>query len=92
MTLSRLLLRQPQGTHRSTHHSASARGQPQKERRGTGFLFYDGKRFAQVLEGPRVAVSDTYGRILRDARHRDIVLISCEERAKRQFGYWSIGL
>jgi Sensors of blue-light using FAD len=58
----------------------------------TGFLFFDGERFAQVLEGPDAGVRDTYARITRDARHRDIVLMSCEAIAARQFGYWSMGL
>lgn len=58
----------------------------------TGFLFYDGQRFVQVLEGGRADVSETYHRIVRDPRHRNIVLLSCREIPTRQFGYWSMGL
>ncbi len=58
----------------------------------TGFLFFDEKYFAQVLEGPRDDVNATYHRIIRDERHRDVVLMSCEEIQNRLFAYWSMGL
>jgi hypothetical protein len=44
------------------------------------------------LEGSREDVSATYNRIVRDPRHRDVVLMSCEEISVRQFPYWSMGL
>ncbi len=58
----------------------------------TGFLFYDGRNFVQVLEGERAAVSDIYNRIIRDERHQNVTLMSCGEIAGREFHQWSMGL
>ena len=58
----------------------------------TGFLFFDENCFIQALEGSREDVSVTYNRIARDPRHRDVVLMSCEEISVRKFPYWSMGL
>lgn len=45
----------------------------------------------QVLEGSRSAVNRLYGRIVRDARHRDVELLSYEEIVERSFGSWAMG-
>ncbi len=45
----------------------------------------------QVLEGSRSEVNRLYGRIVRDARHRDVELLSYEEIVERSFGSWPMG-
>jgi hypothetical protein len=47
--------------------------------------------FLQVLEGSRDAVSRLYNRIVRDERHRDVVLLSYDEIGERHFSSWSMG-
>jgi hypothetical protein len=56
----------------------------------TGALLATDECFAQVLEGERAAVEETYGRITRDPRHRDIVLLLTEPIEARQFPDWSM--
>ena len=56
----------------------------------TGALLATDYCFAQVLEGTQEAVEDTYGRITRDPRHQDIVLLLTEPIAARQFPEWSM--
>ncbi|HMN57130.1 MAG TPA: BLUF domain-containing protein, partial [Ottowia sp.] len=41
----------------------------------TGLLVYGGGVFMQAIEGGRQAVSDLYGTISRDARHKDVALL-----------------
>jgi hypothetical protein len=57
----------------------------------TGVLCHDGDTFMQVLEGGRAEVNAIYNAIVRDARHRDVTLIACEEVAQRRFSNWSMG-
>ncbi len=57
----------------------------------TGILCYGGGIFLQAIEGGRMAVSDLYGHIQRDARHRDVVLLHYEEIMERRFGGWTMG-
>lgn len=56
----------------------------------TGALLVTGHRFAQVLEGEREAVEAVYGRIVRDPRHKDIVLILYESIEVRRFPDWAM--
>ena len=58
----------------------------------TGILVYGDGVFLQAIEGGRQAISDLYGTIQRDARHRDVVLLDYEEITQRRFGGWSMGL
>lgn len=58
----------------------------------TGILCYGGGIFLQALEGGRTAVNELYGHIVRDSRHRDVVLLSYEEISERGFGSWTMGL
>ncbi len=51
----------------------------------SGALLATDHSFAQVLEGERDAVEATYGRIARDLRHKDIVLILYESIEARKF-------
>ena len=57
----------------------------------TGILCYGGGIFLQALEGGRMAVSELYGHIQRDARHKDVVLLHYEEITERRFGGWTMG-
>jgi predicted TIM-barrel fold metal-dependent hydrolase len=57
----------------------------------TGILCYDGSEiFMQILEGGRDAVNRLYSDIVRDARHRDVVLLHYSEVAERHFANWTM--
>ncbi len=57
----------------------------------TGILCYGGGIFLQAIEGGRMAVSDLYGHIQKDIRHKDVVLLHYEEITERRFGGWTMG-
>jgi hypothetical protein len=57
----------------------------------TGILCYGGGIFLQAIEGGRMQVSDLFGTIQRDARHKDVALLHFEEIFERRFGGWSMG-
>jgi len=57
----------------------------------TGILCYGGGIFLQAIEGGRTAVSDLFGHIQHDARHKDVVLLHFEEISERRFGGWTMG-
>ncbi len=57
----------------------------------TGILCYGGNTFLQAIEGGRNAINELYGHILRDARHKDVVLLHYEEISERRFGGWTMG-
>ena len=57
----------------------------------TGILCYGGGIFLQAIEGGRMAVSDLYGHIQKDVRHKDVVLLHYEEIFERRFGGWTMG-
>ena len=57
----------------------------------TGILCYGGGIFLQAIEGGRMAVSELYGHIQRDPRHKDVALLHYEEIAERRFGGWTMG-
>ncbi len=57
----------------------------------TGILCYGGGIFLQAIEGGRDAVSELYGHIQKDARHKDVVLLHYEEISERRFGGWTMG-
>lgn len=56
----------------------------------TGFLLADGVSFVQVLEGPDVAVTACYERILKDGRHTDVRLRFLAGIDRRRFPRWSM--
>lgn len=56
----------------------------------TGFLYADGRRFLQVLEGPTEAVEGAFTRISSDARHRAVVTLSRRDVDAREFGDWAM--
>jgi len=57
----------------------------------TGILCYGGGIFLQAIEGGRMAVSDLFGHIQKDKRHKDVVLLQYEEIPERRFGGWTMG-
>lgn len=57
----------------------------------TGILCFGGGIFLQAIEGGRMAISDLYGHIQRDPRHKDVVLLQYEEITERRFGGWTMG-
>lgn len=58
----------------------------------TGILCHGGEIFMQVLEGGRGPVNELYNSIVRDARHRDVVMLHYEEVAERRFAGWTMGM
>lgn len=57
----------------------------------TGILCHGGGTFLQAIEGSRTAINHLYNQILRDARHKDVVLLHYEEIRERRFGGWTMG-
>jgi hypothetical protein len=57
----------------------------------TGVLCYGGEVYMQVLEGGRSAVNNLYNKIVRDSRHREVMLLLYEEIAERRFAGWTMG-
>ena len=57
----------------------------------TGVLCYGGDVYMQVLEGGRAAVNGLYNTIVRDSRHREVMLLLYEEIAERRFAGWTMG-
>ena len=57
----------------------------------TGILCYGAGIFLQAIEGGRMQVSDLFGHIQKDARHKDVALLHFEEIFERRFGGWSMG-
>ncbi len=57
----------------------------------TGILCYGGGIFLQAIEGGRMAVSELYGHIQGDARHKDVALLHYEEISERRFSGWTMG-
>ena len=57
----------------------------------TGILCYGGGIFLQAIEGGRMQVSDLFGHIMKDARHKDVSVLHFEEIEERRFGGWSMG-
>lgn len=58
----------------------------------TGFLLATEGAFAQVLEGPRDNLTETYGRIVMDPRHTAVRLLVEEPIAARSFAGWAMGI
>ncbi|MBL6082223.1 BLUF domain-containing protein [Belnapia sp. T18] len=56
----------------------------------TGALLFNGRCFAQILEGPLDAVETTFERIQRDQRHSDITVLELTPVTLRSFATWSM--
>ena len=57
----------------------------------TGILCHGGGVFLQAIEGGRSTVSELYGHIQKDPRHKDVELLHYEEISERRFGGWTMG-
>ena len=57
----------------------------------TGILCFGGGLYLQAVEGGRTQVNELYGHIVRDPRHRDVVLLYYQEISERRFGGWTMG-
>lgn len=57
----------------------------------TGILCFGGGLYLQAVEGGRAQVNELYGHIVRDPRHRDVVLLDYQEISERRFGGWTMG-
>lgn len=57
----------------------------------TGMLLFADESFIQALEGDRIALDDTYGRILSDHRHTGVQELFRGSTEDRQFPEWSMG-
>lgn len=56
----------------------------------TGMLFCNSKGFLQVIEGPRIHVSNLFLKIAQDPRHKDPLLINVSDIQKRMFDVWAM--
>lgn len=56
----------------------------------TGALICRADLYMQMLEGPRPALTETFGRILRDDRHLEIALIWTGDTDTRLFPHWDM--
>jgi hypothetical protein len=56
----------------------------------TGALMFNAGAFAQVLEGPRRGVEETFERIQCDDRHGDVTVLQCGPTESRSFANWSM--
>ncbi|GJE02792.1 BLUF domain-containing protein [Methylobacterium isbiliense] len=56
----------------------------------TGALMFNDGAFAQVLEGPRKGVEETFERIQCDDRHGDVTVLQCGPVERRGFANWSM--
>jgi len=56
----------------------------------TGLLLYKSGNFMQVLEGSDEIVLALYEKIRKDARHKDVSIISREQIQTRQFPAWEM--
>ena len=57
----------------------------------SGVLVVGGRRFLQVLEGPREALAQAYARIQADARHFALVKLAQVSAEERCFARWAMG-
>ncbi len=69
--------------------TASRRNNPRVD--VTGALMFNAGCFAQVLEGPEAAVTNTFERIQQDERHGTVSVLSFGPVEKRAFDRWSMG-
>lgn len=56
----------------------------------TGALLFNQIYFAQVLEGDRKAVTETFCRIVKDPRHTDHIIMDARAISQRRFADWSM--
>lgn len=64
----------------------SARNNPSRD--VTGFLLFQGGRFLQMVEGPRMALDMLLTQLARDDRHGDLEVLSQLPVPQRSFPRW----
>jgi hypothetical protein len=57
----------------------------------TGVLCFGGGIYLQAIEGGRNQVNALFSHIVKDPRHKDVVILAYEEIAERRFGGWTMG-
>ncbi len=57
----------------------------------TGIFFFRHDHFIQCLEGSREAVNETYARIMKDERHKNLLLLDYRDIYERSFPSWTMG-
>ena len=57
----------------------------------TGMLLYKAGRFMQAIEGEKENVTELFGVIKRDLRHRNVDTLRSEYRPSRDFPNWTLG-
>ncbi|MBP0466699.1 BLUF domain-containing protein [Roseomonas sp. PWR1] len=92
MRLSQLIyVSRPFGFHEGTLDDILVSACRHNERNGiTGSLVCRADLFLQILEGPRAAVTETFGRILRDDRHVEATILHCGDTPERMFASWTM--
>ena len=56
----------------------------------TGVLFYNGRKFLQLLEGPKREVDQLFADIKEDQRHCQLTVFHTGEIAERAFAEWAM--
>ena len=57
----------------------------------SGMLVFDSKYFLQAVEGSRTSLSQLYSNLVRDPRHKRLLLLSFESIEQRSFSDWTMG-
>ena len=57
----------------------------------TGVLCFGGGIYLQAIEGGRNQVNALYSHIVKDPRHKDVVILDYQEIKERRFGGWTMG-
>jgi hypothetical protein len=57
----------------------------------SGMMAFDSRYFLQAVEGSREALSQLYSNLVRDPRHKRLVLLSFESIEQRSFSDWTMG-
>ena len=57
----------------------------------SGMMAFDSRYFLQAVEGSREALSQLYSNLVRDRRHKRLVLLSFESIEQRSFSDWTMG-
>ena len=57
----------------------------------TGVLLYDERKFIQLVEGEKESILSLYGKIKKDMRHQNCVMISFSEIESKSFPAWHMG-
>lgn len=57
----------------------------------SGLLAFDSRYFLQMLEGSPRALSDLYGSMVRDTRHKSLLLLKYTRVDTRLFPDWAMG-